>query len=395
MPRGENRPGTKRKQAQDVSCLPDERYRRLVEAAPDVIFTLGTNGSVTLLNPAFETFTGWPRAEWIGKSFFSLLHPEDVPLATDHLRRVVQGGAQALFELRVRSKPGPYLTGEFTVAPSREDGCVIGVEGIVRDVTARKQSEQKARQEDKLSALGVLLGGVAHELNNPLFIVSGYAQLAREKLDQQHYEDLRADLETIREAGQRASAIVNRFLGIARRADVPLAPCRVDALVRQALDLLSAQFALDRIVVRTHVDADLPQLTANAQELTHVFMNLFTNAREAMADAHGRGTLSVSVAHVPAGSGSWIEVRVADDGPGIAPEHLPRIFDLFYTTKPLGLSTGLGLSICHRIVTELGGELVCDSVPGQGATFIVRLPVLIQNEARSGNQARRGSWRQS
>ncbi len=307
----------------------------------------------------------------------------------------MQGGALALLELRVRSKPGPYLAGEFTITPFREGGCVIGVEGIVRDVTARKQSEQKARQEDKLSALGVLLGGVAHELNNPLFIISGYAQLAREKLDQKRYEDLPADLETIREAGQRASAIVNRFLGVARRADVALAPCRVDALVKQALDLLSAQFALDRITVRTHVDADLPQLAANAQDLTHVFMNLFANAREAMADAHGRGTLSVSVAHVQAVAGSWIEVRVADDGPGIASEHLPRIFDLFYTTKPLGLSTGLGLSICHRIVTELGGELVCESVPGEGATFIVRLPVLIQNEPSSGNQARRGSWRQS
>ena len=104
-----------------------------------------------------------------------------------------------------------------------------------------------------------------------------------------------------------------------------------------------------------------------------------------MAEAHGRGTLSVSVTHVQTRSGSWVEVRVADDGPGIAPEHLPRIFDLFYTTKPLGLSTGLGLSICHRIVTELGGELVCDSVPGEGATFVVRLPVPIKNEASSGN----------
>ena len=330
MPRRESRPTTKRKRAQAAARLPDERYRHLVESAQDMIFTLDASGSVTSLNPAFETLTGWPCAEWIGESFSSLLHPEDVPLAMERLRCVLKGGAQTPFELRMRSKAGAYLAGEFTATPHRQDGGVIGVNGIARDVTARKQLEQKARQEDKLAALGVLLGGVAHELNNPLFIISGYAQLAREKLDQQRYEDLPADLETIREAGQRASAIVNRFLGIAHRADVPLEPCRIDVLVMQALDLLSAQFALEQIAVRTHVDADLPQLTANAQSLTHVFMNLFANAQEAMADAHGRGTLSVSVTHVPTRTGSWVEVRVADDGPGIAAEHLPRIFDLLH-----------------------------------------------------------------
>lgn len=385
MPRGKSRPSTKREQARAAARLPDERYQRLVESAQDVIFTLDASGSVTSLNHAFESVTGWPRAAWIGKSFFSLLHPDDVALARHCFLRVLAGEAQSPFELRMASKSGDCVLGEFTVAPQTRNGAVVGVESIARDVTTRKQSEQKARQEDKLAALGVLLGGVAHEMNNPLFIISGYAQLAREKLDQKRYEDLPADLETIREAAQRASAIVNRFLGVVRRTDVTLEPCRADVLVMQALDLLSAQFAIDQIAVRTHVDADLPSLTANAQDLTHVFMNLFANAHEAMADAHGRGTLSVSVTHVPTRSGSWVEVRVADDGPGIAPEHLPRIFDLFYTTKPLGLSTGLGLSICHRIVTELGGELVCDSVPGEGATFVVRLPVPIKNEASGGN----------
>ena len=328
MPRGESR-STKREQAQAAVRLQDERYQRLVESAQDVIFTLDANGSVTSLNHAFESVTGWPRTEWIGKSFSSLLHPDDVSLAKHRFQRVFAGESQSFFELRMASKSGDYVLGEFTATPQIRNGAVVGVEGIARDVTARKQSEQKARQEDKLAALSVLLGGVAHELNNPLFIISGYAQLAREKLDQKRYEDLPADLETIREAAQRAAAIVNRFLGVARRADVTREPCRVDVLVMQALDLLSAQFAIDQIAVRSHVDVDLPALTANAQDLTHVFMNLFANAREAMADAHGRGTLSISVTHVPTRSGSWVEVRVTDDGPGIAPEHLPRIFDLF------------------------------------------------------------------
>jgi PAS domain S-box-containing protein len=360
--------------AQASPRLSDARYRRLVESARDVIVTLDANGAIMSLNPAFETLTGWPPAEWIGKSFTSVLHPEDAPRAKNRLERVLTGDTPPLFELRVASRAGGYLPWEFSAIPHRRDGAVVGVEAIARDVTTRKQNEQKVRQEDKLAALSVLLGGVAHELNNPLFIISGYSQLAGEKLKQKLYEGLSADLETVREAAQRASGIVNRFLGVSRRADIARDPCRVDAVVMQALDLLSAEFALDRITVHTRFDEGLPVLAANAQDLTQAFMNLFTNAREAMAEAHGHGTLSVSVVNVPSRSDAWVEIRVTDDGPGIAPEHLPRIFDLFYTTKPLGLSTGLGLSICHRIVTELGGELTCESVPDKGATFIVRLP---------------------
>src|SRR2546427_2524468 len=115
--------------------------------------------------------------------------------------------------------------------------------------------------------------------------------------------------------------------------------------------------------------------SADSQDLSQVFLNLFTNASQAMAEAHGRGTLSVSATLIQDQGGPWVEVRVSDDGPGIAPEHLPRIFDPFYTTKPLGRRTGLGLTISQRIVTELGGILTCKSVVGQGTSLIVRLPI--------------------
>jgi signal transduction histidine kinase len=228
---------------------------------------------------------------------------------------------------------------------------------------------------EKLAALGTLLGGVAHELNNPLFIISGYTQLAREKINQGRYDDLKADLETIREAAQRASAAVNRFLGIEPRAEARRDLCRVDDPVKQALDLMSHDFVMHQVTLRTRFDPALPSILADYQDLCQAFLNLFTNASRAMAEAHGRGTLSVSTTLVPDQGRPWVEVRVSDDGPGIAPEHLPRIFDPFYTTKPLGKRTGLGLTISHRIITELGGTLTCESVVGQGATFIVRLPI--------------------
>jgi len=235
----------------------------------------------------------------------------------------------------------------------------------------RKRVEEQLHQSNKLAALGTLLDGVAHELNNPLFMISGYTQLAGEKVKQERYESLSEDLASIREATQRVSAIVERTMAVMRQAKGGKEPCEVTALVQRTLGLVANDLTMHQIEVRTHFQPDLPRVLADRQDLTQVFLNLFTNASQAMAAAHGRGTLTVTTGLVE----SWVEIRVADDGPGIAPEHLPRIFDPFFTTKPVGQGMGLGLSIALRIVTDLRGTLTCESVLGHGATFIIRLPV--------------------
>jgi signal transduction histidine kinase len=217
------------------------------------------------------------------------------------------------------------------------------------------------------------LDGVAHELNNPLFVISGYAQLAIEKVDRGRSDGLTKDLEAVLEATQRATDVIKRFMGLARSAPGRYEPCEVTSVVQRTLELMANDLTIHDIEVRTAFQPDLPPLLADPQELTQVFLNLVTNAKQAMAP-HGRGTLTVTTALVRTRHGPGVEVRVADNGPGISPENLSRVFDPFFTTSPVGGGTGLGLTITHRIVTGLGGTLTCESRPGQGATFIARLP---------------------
>ncbi len=343
---------------------------------------------IIYVNPAFERLTGYDAAEVIGRNCRFLQGAGTDPSSVAEIRQALKEERGLRVELLNYRKDGGSFWNELTISPLWDaKGRVTHYVGIINDRTERKRVEQQLQQADKLAALGTLLGGVAHELNNPLFVISGYAQLAREKITKGLYEELTNDLETIREAAQRASAIVNRFLGIARRAEARRELCRADDLIKQALDLVSNDFVIHQVKVETRFDPALPSILADPQDLSQVFLNLFTNASQAMAEAHGRGTLSVSTTLAPDQDGSWVEVRVSDDGPGIAPEHLPRIFDPFYTTKSLGQRTGLGLTICHRIVTELGGTLTCESVVGQGATFIVRLPIAQHSLAVVGEKS--------
>ncbi len=279
-------------------------------------------------------------------------------------------------------------------------GLLAQAAGVLFDSYRRRRREDELerhlRQADKLAALGTLLGGVAHELNNPLFMISGYAQLAEEKVKQNLHEGLATDLAAIYDATKRASAIVERSLGVARPQSGRKVACQVNSLVQKTLELVSNDCLIHRIAIQTKVHPDLPLVLGDPDGLSQVLLNLITNANQQMFAANGRGTLTVSTAMVsgkrgsaplttgggsgpsgqPGGTGSWVEVQVSDDGPGIAEEHLNRIFEPFFTTKPVGEGTGLGLSICYRIVTEHKGTITCRSVLGRGATFIVRFPVM-------------------
>ena len=244
------------------------------------------------------------------------------------------------------------------------------------DYIARsKEVERQLRQADRLAALGRLLDGVAHELNNPLFVISGYAQLAIEKLGRGNPDGLTTDLTAVLEATQRATDVIKRFMGLARSATGRYEPCEVNSLVQRTLELMANDLKIHDVQVRTVFEPSLPAISADPQELIQVFLNLITNARQAMS-ANGGGTLTLTTGVTSTRHGSGVEVRVTDNGPGIAPENISRVFDPFFTTSPVGGGIGLGLTITHRIVTGLGGTLTCESVPGKGATFIARFPAL-------------------
>lgn len=270
--------------------------------------------------------------------------------------------------------------------------------GVLCDSYRRQQREgaleKQLRQSEKMASLGTLLGGLAHELNNPLFAISGYAQILIEQVGRGEYEGLAHDLSAVRDASKRATAIVERFLGQARPASGARERCEVNAVVKRALDLVANDFSINQIRIETDLRPHLPPILADSQGLSEVLLNLFTNARHAMGQAHGAGTLTVATSCRTMGTSlGQAEIRVSDDGPGIPPEQLGQIFDPFYTTKAVGEGTGLGLFICHQIITELGGTLTCESQPGSGATFFVRLPVLREDGPGGSREAEKGGAR--
>jgi signal transduction histidine kinase len=225
-----------------------------------------------------------------------------------------------------------------------------------------------------LATLGTIIAGVAHELNNPLFVVTGHLHLIERKLARGQSKALHKELTAAQEATARATTIVNHFLSSAHSSTGRRELCNLEALARQALLLVRTDLRSRQIRVETEFEPDLPAVSADPQSMLQVLLNLLTNARQAIDPIGGKGVIRVSLTDEEHQGSRVVACRVQDNGTGIAAEHVPHIFDPFYTTKPVGEGTGLGLAICYRIVSELCGTIVCDSRLGEGASFTVRLP---------------------
>ena len=247
----------------------------------------------------------------------------------------------------------------------------------LRDRAARLRLEEEREQErrvmyqrEKLAEMGSLLAGVAHELNNPLAVVIGRISLLRSK-----FEDgsLAEGLDKVAAAADRCVRIVRNFLALARQRPPERRQVSLNQIATEAVELLAYPLRVDSVQVEMRLAEDLPGLWADPHQLQQVVVNLVTNAHQAMRGSPGPRRLALSTRHDPARGRVILEV--ADTGPGIPPEVQTRIFEPFFTTKPVGQGTGLGLAMCQGIVEGHGGSITAGSAPGQGATFVVELPV--------------------
>lgn len=232
-----------------------------------------------------------------------------------------------------------------------------------------KRQQSALHQSEKLAAMGSLLAGVAHELNNPLFVVSGRAMMLEGATAGTAFH---APARKIRSAAERCVRIVRTFLAMARENRSERRLLDLEQVVRGCLDVLEYTMQTNAIDVEVTAEPDLPAVCGDADQLDQVFMNLFVNAQQAMADSACPRRLRVSIRRLT--EAERIEVRVADSGPGIPAEIRDRIFDPFFTTKPVGVGTGVGLSVSLGIVQEHGGTLCLDTAAPGGATFVVTLP---------------------
>lgn len=244
--------------------------------------------------------------------------------------------------------------------------------------------EARLQVAARLAAVGELAAGVAHELNNPLAVMQGYAELltSRQDLD----ETMRADVERIFKEAKRAGGITANLLTFARKHEPKKELICINEVVGQSVASQAHRLGGNNVEVLTDLDPELPMTMADSYQLQQVFVNLIANVEHAVTQANGQSNLTIKTAR----SGEMIRVTFADDGPGIPGENLKRIFDPFFTTKEVGQGTGLGLSMCYGIVERHGGTIRAESKLGEGATFVVEIPIAFEDRALVSQDFRSG-----
>lgn len=359
--------------------LSERRYKDLFANAYDLIFMLDRDLRITNINKVGSQITGYPVQELVGKPLWTLCAPEAWSTAEVNLRSLLSGQNVSPFELELshHNQDPVYLEVSAHVMQNG-GGKPAGLHCIARNLTERRRLEQQLVQSEKLSAIGQLVAGVAHELNNPLTSVSGYAQLTLRNSSLS--ADTRQDIEQIHAQAERAAKIVQNLLIFAREHTPERSKVLINDVLRSALALQAYQLRVDNITIQSDLDANLAPTVADPHQLQQVFLNLITNARHAMAERGGRGTLTLRTRVVPSrsedeGNEPVIQVEVGDTGVGIPERNLRKIFNPFFTTKPIGQGTGLGLSICFGIVKEHEGQIWAESQVGVGTRVFVALPI--------------------
>lgn len=269
----------------------------------------------------------------------------------------------------------PHMEGIFQISVSPwydKNNRLLGSIHVAKDISNEKQLQQQLIQSEKLSAIGELISGIAHELNNPLTGVMGYSQLLQLRKDLD--ERAKDNLLKINNLALRCQKIVQNLLSFARKQKPERTLSDINDILEKTVELRSYELQVNNIEITRDLDRNLPRTIADAHQLQQVFLNVLTNAEQAMLEAHGRGHLTIRTR--TNAQNSRIIVEVADDGPGIAENYLTRIFDPFFTTKEVGKGTGLGLSLSYGMIKEHGGNIYARSRLGEGATFVIELPII-------------------
>jgi PAS domain S-box-containing protein len=355
----------------------EARYARLVEAAEDAICTLDVDGKITAVNRSLERALGVSRASILGSPFDQLLLPEEREDKRQMLAATLGGGRQRQ-ELRFRSPSGETRISTVISVPIYERGRVSGVLAIVRDVTDERALLEQVVRREKLAALGELVGGVAHEVNSPLTSILAFAQILQASHPSD--EEARKAVNTIVNEAKRAARIVGKFLTFARQQPSEKMRTDVNQVLLDTIELRRYPLRMQQIALDLELADKLPSTWADPFQLQQVFINLLNNAEQALAAQSGDRRIVVRTDR----RGDDIVATLSDTGPGIAPEHLPHIFNPFYTTKARSVGTGLGLSISFGIVREHGGVIRVRSEPGKGAAFEVSLPIVAPPSGTNG-----------
>jgi PAS domain S-box-containing protein len=344
-----------------------ERNRLVLESASDAIFTVDRDGRFTSVNRALENATGRQRSDLVGAPFDLVIDARDRDALRSALAETLQGRRQRV-ELRYVDANGVARPAAMLASPMMEGDVVTGVLGVVRDVGEEKLLVEQLVQQEKLAAIGQLVSGVAHELNNPLASVMAFSQLVlTTSTNDAEREDA---LQTIHAEAKRAAKIVSNLLTFARQHPPQRTVTSVNDVISSVLEMRRYALTVHGVVLDEQLALDLPVIWADPFQLQQVLLNLIGNAEQALRGWEGEKRILVR-SEVRNGR---IVVTVRDTGPGIPEGEIDRVFNPFYTTKGIGKGTGLGLSVSDGIIREHGGSIRVESA-GSGASFIIDLPI--------------------
>jgi PAS domain S-box-containing protein len=341
----------------------------IVESINVGVMALDMEDRIESWNAQMEVMYAVPRWQTLTQPVQSIFPAEFV----EEFYRVRQNpGINNLYKFRLKTPTGETRTVNVAIAPLvTRKFQVIGRLIIMDDITERIELEGQLSQADKLSSIGLLAAGVAHEVNTPLAVISSYAQMLTKQINGD--AKLGPLLEKITRQTFRASEIVNNLLNFSRTSATEFSAIDLNKIITETLTLLEHQLKTSGVKVQTDLYPGLPLIHGNSGKLQQVFLNLFLNAKDAMAGKGG--TLHISTAN-----GDSVQVNISDSGAGIEPEHINKIYDPFFTTKNVpregqSRGTGLGLSVTYGIIQEHAGKIRVDSQPGQGTTFHLEFPM--------------------
>lgn len=351
----------------EQALLSKEGYLKLFfENAKDSIAVFDLNNNVIAVNPAFVKLYGWSKEECIGKPI-PLVPPENMDQANDRIRRLLEGESFDLLETKDMKKDGTFFDAEITLSPIMDSlGNIIATSVITRDISYKKEAEQIRIQSEKLKMAGEIAAGVAHEIKNPLTVISGFVQMMKDNYNSpySYYTNL-IDSEI-----DRINLIISEFLVLSKPNSINPIDFKIDQVICDILTLYKPELKARNISLSEKWNAKDIIITGDANQIKQVFINLIKNAVEAI-EKDGNITLTVGKT-----SEHFCSIKIEDTGLGMKKEVIDHIFEPFYTTKSDG--TGLGMMITEKIIQEHCGHIEIDSTYGEGTEITIFLPLSVK-----------------
>jgi two-component system, sporulation sensor kinase A len=361
---------TNRKLAEKELHKSREKYNLVSQHTSDLIKMYGLDGIIHFASPSHQEMLGYPPNEIEGKNIFDYIHPDDNQKTKEELEEAVNKKVPMLIQKRLKSALNEWVTVESIITPIvNENGTIESFVGVSRNVTDRLKNDELIRNLDRLSIIGQLAAGVAHEIRNPLTALMGFSKLMQStSMDTDQHRYIKIMLDEL----ERIELIVNEFMSLAKPQAIEFQVANIQNLINGTITVFETQALLHNVIIESTFSQKEPiVICCQPNQIKQVFMNIIKNAIEAMSYG-GRINVSLTVKEE-----NTVEVCFIDNGVGIPEDRLKHLGTPFYTTKEKGI--GLGLTISNKIIKEHGGEMVIHSIPNLGTTVEVTLPILIKS----------------